>query len=69
METARDTAVAALGLAGLACLCSVETSPTWGTTAALVAMAAAFAAAAVLLARTSAHGERSRNYDDFPGED
>lgn len=69
METARDTAVAALGLGGLCCLCSVEQAQTAGTALGLTAAAFALAAAAVLLARTSAHGERSRNYDDFPGED
>lgn len=72
METARDTAVAALGLGGLCCLCclcSVEQAQTAGTALGLTAAAVALMGAAVLLARTSAHGERSRNYDDFPGED
>lgn len=69
LETARDTAVAALGLGGLCCLCSVEQAQTAGTALGLTAAAFALAAAAVLLARTSAHGEGSRNYDDFSGED
>lgn len=69
METARDTAVAALGLGGLCCLCSVEQAETIGTAAGLTAAAVALMGAAVLLARASAHGERSRNYDDFSGED
>ena len=48
---------------------AVEQAQTAGTALGLTAAAFALAAAAVLLARTSAHGERSRNYDDFPGED
>ena len=65
LETATDTAVAALGLAGLCCVCSVEQAESCGTAAALLVAGTALMGAAVLLARTSAHGAGSRNYDDL----